>query len=123
MRLSGGKALHMNKLYFVIAVICFHTLGCSKRSVETQADPPQAIKDLQLDAGDCFCHPYVNQYIWEGQNVYVLLINSALNIGYFCDWYPVFYHSDGQKFPLPDGYTNERFFDNSRFVKTVWSCN
>lgn len=109
-----------------LMMLCFLFCACSKKQTEVEMEPPQAVKELIIDMeanpSVCTCHPYINQYIWRNENVYVLANNDSLNIGYVCDWIPVFYHSDGQEFKLKAGYTYEKFLKESRLVKAVWVC-
>lgn len=53
----------------LILVVSF-ALSCTKKS--TSSDVPQAILDLKPQNDNCTCEPYVNQYKWNNEIVYVL---------------------------------------------------
>jgi hypothetical protein len=53
---------------------------------------------------------------------YVVAINDALNIGYVCDWIPVYYDSNGQKFTVENGYFYWDFLKDAQLVKEIWTC-
>lgn len=78
-----------------------------------QSEFNMAIDETQ----NCNCLPYVNEYLWKGEVVYVLAY-----AGPNCDWFPSFYNAGGSMFDLPDGYDYDRFIDNSQFVRRVWTC-
>jgi hypothetical protein len=116
-----------------LMIFYFLFFGCSKgqtevqkKEIEVEIEIPQAVKELindfKVNQPNCSCNPYIVQYIWRNENIYVLAYNGSSNTGYICDWIPTFYHSDGQKFTLESGYTYEKFFNDSRLIKTVWSC-
>ncbi|HRH50245.1 MAG TPA: hypothetical protein PLP23_15920 [Panacibacter sp.] len=77
------------KNIIVLALVCLLGFGCSKKQVEMQTTLPQTIsdltKDFEVNHADCNCHPFINQYTWRNQNIYVLAYNDALDIGYICD--------------------------------------
>ena len=110
----------------VSVVISAFVFGCSKKQVEIQSTVPHAINDLiedmKINQPDCQCHPFISQYIWRNQNVYVVAINDALNIGYVCDWIPVYYDSNGQKFTVENGYFYWDFLKDAQLVKEIWTC-
>lgn len=109
-----------------LLICCLLFSACSK--VEVQREAPQAIKDVikdtELSAPGCNCHPLINQYIWRNENVYVLAYNDSLSIaeGYICDWLPTFYNSNGQVFTLHENYTYETFLKEGRLIRNVWTC-
>ena len=113
-------------IIIVLVVISALAFGCSKKQVEIQSTVPQAINDLiedmKINQPDCQCHPFISQYIWRNQNVYVVAINDALNIGYVCDWIPVYYDSNGQKFTVENGYFYWDFLKDALLVKEIWTC-
>ena len=119
----------MFKLFAGLIVCCFLIIGCSKNQTAVQAEAPEAIQELiknyQMNDSGCHCHPYIRQYMWRNENVYMSGNNDALDIGFICDWIPIFYKSDGSKFELDGGYTYEKYQDflkTSQFVRTVWAC-
>jgi len=113
-------------IIIVLVVISALAFGCSKKQVQIQSTVPQAINDLiedmKINQPDCQCHPFISQYIWRNQNVYVVAINDALNIGYVCDWIPVYYDSNGQKFTVENGYFYWDFLKDAQLVKEIWTC-
>jgi hypothetical protein len=143
--LSGGKYYIMNKLLscecndkmpakkimagikLSLVISCLLAFGCSKKEVEVQMETPQAVKDVIKDTEannpGCTCHPYISQYIWRNKNVYVSASNDQLNIGYICDWIPIYYNSNGEEFKMKTGYTYDKFSKDSRLIKTIWACN
>ena len=114
------------KAFIGLLLLCVFVFGCSKKAVEVQTEVPQAINDLitdmEVNQPACECHPFISQYIWRNQNVYVVAINDALNIGYVCDWIPLYYNSKGEKFTVEAGYFYTDFLNDSHLVKKIWSC-
>ena len=88
-----------------------------------QTTLPQTIsdltKDFEVNHADCNCHPFINQYTWRNQNIYVLAYNDALDIGYICDWVPGYYDSNGQKFTVESGYFYQDFLKDSHLTKEI----
>ncbi|HTE13427.1 MAG TPA: hypothetical protein VK645_20750 [Chitinophagaceae bacterium] len=114
-----GKAIFRLFLGFIAcAAIC---CSCSKNQVvvlEAVPDPITAvIQDLKTQNPTCICEPYMNQYIWKNENVYVLAEKGA-----YCNWAPVYYHSNGERFEVKTGYTYDKFLQESQLVKNVWTC-
>lgn len=103
----------------LLALLVFSSIfySCSKEDVET----PEAIKDLITDikakSPNCACDPYLDQYSWRGEPVYVLAYKGPT-----CDWAPAFYDANGQGFTLPAGYNFEQFLQESTRVKNTWTC-
>lgn len=91
--------------------------SCSKESIDTPKQIEILISDLKSANPDCTCEPYLNQYLWKNETVYVLGYKGPT-----CDWFPIFYNSNGQPFTLEQGYTYERFLQESSFQRTVWRC-
>lgn len=117
----------MVKARLSLIIFCLLACACSKKQVEVQMEAPRAIndliKDIETNHPDCFCHPYISQYIWRNENVYVLAYNDQLNIGYICDWLPTYYNANGDIFTVQTGYTYDKFLKDSRLIKKIWACN
>ena len=91
--------------------------SCSKEKLGIPMAINDLILDLQLKYPACTCEPYIKQYVWRNEDVYVLAYKGPA-----CDWFPGFYHSSGRIFSLDPGYTYQAFLQESRFEKTVWTC-
>jgi hypothetical protein len=125
-----GSAMMKNNLSLLLMLCCIFFAACKKAEVIVQTDAPPAIQELvrnlkSFTAAGCGCHPYVKQYTWRNTNVYMSGNNDALNIGYICDWIPMFYNSEGKRFEIDGAYSFERFQDfqqTSRYIRTVWAC-
>lgn len=126
---------HTNMIYKLFAGVmlsCILITGCSKTktAVAVQEEAPAAIKALikdyqAINVSDCGCHPFIKQYIWRNENVYMLGYNGALNVGFVCDWLPLFYNAAGQQFEIDGANSYQRYQDflrDSQFIKTVWAC-
>lgn len=92
-------------------------LSCSKESIDIPKEIEMLISDLKSTNPDCTCEPYLDQYLWRNETVYVLGYKGPA-----CDWFPVFYDSNGQPFTLESGYTYNTFLQESNFQRTVWRC-
>lgn len=122
----AGRREILCKALLSLMIISVVFCACTKKQIEVQAEAAQAIKELisnfEINPSGCGCHPYISQYLWRNENVYVLAYNDSLNVGYVCDWLPTFYHSNGQKFSLGAANTYLKFLKESRLVTNVWAC-
>ena len=108
----------LKALSCVVISVCLIAAACTKK-VTDNGIPAPLQKIIQADT-NCTCHPSINEYLWKNGIVYVLGIfgDDAM----FCDGIPQFFDGDGNHISLPSGYTIDKFYKNSRFVKTVWRC-
>jgi len=109
----------MNQRVFILASLtAFISLfySCSKENPDS-SEVANLIKTLKLQNPGCTCDPYLDQYSWRNETVYVLLYGGPA-----CDWFPTFYTAKGQKFTLSPGYSFDDFIQESVFTKSVWSC-
>jgi hypothetical protein len=109
------KLIHNAMFGFIVLSSFFY--ACSKGEIKGPEAVKELIVDLKSKNPDCTCDPYINQYLWRNENVYVLAYKGPA-----CDWAPVFYDSKGQKFTLDAGYSFEEFLQESTLIKNTWVC-
>jgi len=103
----------MFKVYLRLILLSLFFYSCSKQKL----DAPEAIKELISKNTSCTCEPYIDQYFWRGQTVYVLASKGPA-----CDSRPVYYNENGEEFNMDLGYTFESFRQEGHFVKNIWTC-
>lgn len=103
----------------LLALLVFSSIfySCSKEEVEAPDAIKQLIADIKAQSPNCACDPYLDQYSWRGEPVYVLAYKGPT-----CDWAPAFYDANGQTFTLPAGYSFDQFLQESTRVKNTWTC-
>lgn len=100
----------------LVAVSTFF-YACSKEKSDTPEPIKELIADLSAQNADCTCDPFINQYSWRGERVYVFSCKGPA-----CNCITEFYDSRGQKFELPAGYSLDQFFRESSLVEHTWTC-
>lgn len=119
---KGNKGLTANSthvfiVFLTLVLFSLFLYSCSKEKIEAPKPIKELILDLKSKNPNCTCEPYINQYVWRNENVYVLAYKGPA-----CDWFPTFYDSNGQKFSLDTGYSYDAFLQESTFIKNVWTC-
>lgn len=114
--------LHVRNVYAfkILSILIFLSplfFSCSKESIDTPKQIEILISDLKSANPDCTCEPYLDQYSWRNETVYILGYKGPT-----CDWFPIFYNSNGQPFTLEQGYSYNTFLQESNFKQTVWTC-
>jgi hypothetical protein len=112
-----AKGLHVFILFLTLIIFSLFFYSCSKEKIEAQKPIKELIVDLKSKNPNCTCEPYINQYVWRNENVFVLGYKGPT-----CDWFPTFYDTNGQKFTLDSGYSYDAFLQESTFIKNVWTC-
>ena len=87
--------------------------ACMKNSLET----PEPIKQIIARQTSCTCEPFIDQYTWRGEAVYV---ESCSGPTCFCG--VVYYDKEGKSITMPQGYTFNDFRLEANFVRNVWRC-
>lgn len=103
---------------FCLLLSVVTTLSSCDKSQETVAkDIPPAIQALIAQNSSCTCDPYIDQYEWKGQTVYV---SSCKGPACLCS--ASFYDAAGN--PLGEGQSLSlnTFRQEARFIGNVWSC-
>lgn len=103
-----------NKLFFTITFLALLFSSCKKNGLNN-AEVPEKIR--QLETKNCTCDPYINQYTWRGQTVYMQGFSGPA-----CNWYPLYYNQDGDKITMTTGYTLNDFEKEASFIREVWKC-
>ena len=103
----------MNKLYLCLLAFALFSFSCSKENTEI----PKAIKDLMSQTSHCECDPFIDQYRWKGEIIYLSSCRGPA-----CSCVTLYYDNMGKEFTMAEGYTPEQFRADSRFLKNVWSC-
>lgn len=101
------------KVYSSLLLLSLVFYSCSKEKSGT----PEAIKELMAQNANCICDPYINQYLWRQQKVYVLAAKGPA-----CDWQPAYYRENGEEFSMVAGYSLDDFLRESQLLKEVWAC-
>ena len=104
-------------LFSIFTIFIFFSYSCSKENTEVSDQVNKLTESLKSQNPNCKCEPYLSQYLWRNETVYVLGYKGPA-----CDWFPIFYNSDGREFTLQVGYTYEKFIQESTFIRNVWSC-
>lgn len=107
----------MYKTYLPLFVFIFFFLSCKKESNENSPSLNNLISEIAKENPDCTCEPYIDQYEWKGQIVYVLGYKGPA-----CDWFPTYYNENGVEFTMAAEYSLDDFRADSEFRKNVWNC-
>ena len=105
----------MMKLIPVFALLCMTIISCSKE--EEPGPVPASIKAIIDNSNDCTCLPYINQYEWKGQTIYVLAFRGPA-----CNWTPGYFDKNGQPVFMAIGYPFDQFLVESLLIRVVWEC-
>ena len=87
--------------------------ACTKSKV---TDLPDSLKTYTLLISHCNCDPFIDEYRWKGETVYLQSCN-----GPNCDCTTTFYNDKGVKMNL--NMTYDQFRLESTFIKNAWTCN
>lgn len=88
-------------------------ISCSKADLQV---PGQLQKVISMNQ-DCTCDPYLDQYSWSEEVVYVLAYRGPA-----CDTRVSYYNELGKEIKMDPGYTHPDFLRDGRFVKNIWTC-
>ncbi len=116
-KVPPAKSLHVFFVFFTLIIFCLFFYSCSKENIEAPKPIKELILDFKSKNPDCTCEPYINQYVWRNETVYVLAYKGPA-----CDWFPTFYDLNGRKFTLSAGDSYDKFLQESTFSKNVWTC-
>ncbi|MGC4099785.1 hypothetical protein [Ferruginibacter sp.] len=105
----------MKKILLSLCLMAIFT-ACSKSTDQTAMMPP-ALEKVIADNSNCICEPFIDQYQWRGQVVYLLAYKGPT-----CNWIPGYFDKDGVVITMPAGYTLDNFLQESSFTKAVWKC-
>lgn len=113
---SGNKNMPRLLLTALLALALF---ACSKKKDNNKLPAPlQAFADSTTN---CICSPFINEYRWKDQTVYVLSAYGDASIA--CDGIPVYYDKDGNKITSMTGtYDFTQFLQESKLIRTAWRC-
>lgn len=103
----------MRTIFFTLLPV-FCLLSCES---DTHEGLPAPLRNELDQFENCSCNPVAKEYRWRSETVYV--VGGG---GPSCVWVPVFYNSAGIRFDLPEGYTFFKFYEDAKFVRTVWTC-
>lgn len=117
--IKNTNAFHATFKFLLILILIisgtFYS-SCSKNETQTPPSIAALISTIQSYDPDCVCKHYIDQYSWENKTVYVLNCN-----GPSCDCIAILYDSSAQKIIL-DSNSSQQFFQQSTFMKNVWTC-
>lgn len=107
----------MQKIVVVIVLITGF-IACSKNTKEEQQQVPPSIQKIITDNSRCMCLPYIKEFSWRGEVVYLLGFRGPA-----CSWFPSYYDASGATITMAAGYTLNDFLSETQFIKTVWQCD
>jgi len=110
---SQNQTITMHKVFFILLFSSVVLISCKK----DYENIPPALRYITSEHPGCICEPYLNEYLWRNQTVFVLL-----EAGIACDTRPIFYNENGEEFNMEQGYTFEMFQQESVLVKRIWTC-
>jgi len=99
----------------LIGVLLIYISACSKPAENKNL--PLSLQELITENSACICDPYLNQFSWRNQTVYLLGFT-----GPGCDWMPSYYDIEGEVIAMEPGYTMDDFMLEAKLIKTVWRC-
>lgn len=94
-------------------------LSCSKAyNPKEDTSIPLVIRALISEGSDCLCEPYINEYKWRNQTVYLSSCRGPM-----CDCMALYYNAAGQSITMPAGYFLENFRLEAELLREIWRCN
>jgi hypothetical protein len=106
----------MKQMFLLAAILtCLTLASCSKDKDQTEELPAEISK--LIEESNCVCLPYVYLYTWNNKQVYALAYR-----GITCNWMPSYYNSQGHLIQMSQGYTFDKFLQDSKLVKKIWEC-
>jgi hypothetical protein len=115
---AGSVNKNMPRL-LLTAFLALAVFACSKKKDNNKLPAPlQAFAD---SSANCTCSPFINEYAWKEQKIYVL--NAFGDASIACDGIPVYYDKDGIKITSMTGtYDLTQFLLESKLIRTAWRC-
>lgn len=98
----------------VLSVLFFSE--CSKENQNLQ-NLPDSLKEIIAKTTDCSCNPFINEYEWRNETVYVSSCGGPA-----CDCYSFYYDENGEQIKM-DSASSFNFQDSAKLIKHVWSCH
>lgn len=99
--------------YCIISSLLF--FSCQKKD---DVEIPRPIKELLQKNQSCTCEPFIDQYLWKSQTIYLFSCKGPT-----CDCSTLYYDQQGDKFEMPAGYMPDTFREESKFIRNIWTCN
>ena len=88
-------------------------ISCKKKE---NSEIPQPIKEIMSASDDCTCNPFIDQYLWKGQVIYLSSCGGPA-----CDCTTLFYNKNGERIEMI--INNDKFREESTFIRNIWTCN
>jgi hypothetical protein len=104
----------MTKPLLTVLLACSVLFSCTKN----KQGLPEPLHEVIRSQTDCSCEPYINEYRWREQTIYVLAYKGPA-----CTWIPTYYDGKGNIFNMEQGYTLDDFLGESSLIRHTWSCN
>ena len=104
-------------LILLLALFVLSFTACKKDAVVDDSGAEAVIVEVKAKNTDCTCDPYISQFIWKGQTIYVLAY-----AGPACSWTPGYFDASGQPITQPPWESNEAFARESKFIRLIWTC-
>ena len=113
------NVLRTSYLFFLVLSIslfsCIKEANCFPETTNSEA-VQLLIEELKAANPNCTCEPYLYQYTWKKQTIYVLAYAGPL-----CNTIPSYYNAKGE--PLGNiGFSYDEFLRQSQFIRNVWAC-
>jgi hypothetical protein len=104
-----------------LALICSVLLvlsSCSKTNNPKKDESiPVAIRAMISENNNCFCEPFIEEYKWRSQIVYLRGCRGPA-----CDCMALYYDAAGQQITMPTGYMPDAFRSEARLLREIWRC-
>ena len=97
-------------LFFFSFILLY---SCSKQKASSL---PDSLKSYTLAQPNCSCEPFIDEYRWKGEIVYVQSCRGSL-----CYCVAKFYDAEGVEINMSSSF--DKFQLESKFIKNVWTCN
>lgn len=102
---------------FITFCLLLAISSCDKSQESALGPIPPAILALIDKNSTCNCEPYIDQYEWKGQAVYV---SSCKGPACLCG--ALFYDAEGNTIAQAQPLSLNTFRQEAHFVRNVWTC-
>lgn len=104
----------------VVLSYCFSTVlfSCTKDQPLLTEEEKTLTERIAKDYPNCSCDPFVDEYRFNNQTVYVIAFASPL-----CNWLPAYYDDKGQPITALQSKNYNEFIQEAQRIRNVWTCN
>lgn len=105
------------KNHLVTFLLSAFLFSCTKAEMDDIPALPNTIQEYIQTTENCTCDPYINLYKWNNKYIYVLAFSGPV-----CNTVASYYDEKGQLLADMYTYSFDKFINESRFVKNIWTC-